>query len=57
MKFEINGVVVEALDIAPVDHDTDEIGIWVPCSPEIQDLLDGQECNLKIEITEERRTK
>lgn len=49
MKFEINGSIVEAMDISGEDGE-EEIGIWIPCTQEIQDLVDDEVCNIKIEI-------
>lgn len=51
MHIEINGAMAEAMDIANGETD-DEVGIWIPCSKEIQEMLDGQEVNLKIEVVE-----
>lgn len=50
MKIEINGAFVEALSIANEDHE--EPGIWIPCSVEIQEQLDGETCNVQIEVQE-----
>lgn len=52
-KIEINGVIVETLNITQSSEDedqTEEIGIWIPCTPEIQELIDGHECNIQIEV-------
>jgi hypothetical protein len=50
MKIEIKDVPIEAMDIA--SEDGEEIGIWIPCTRHEQEELDGQVCNVKIEIVE-----
>lgn len=48
-SVEIDGVA-EAMDVAD-DHGTD-IGIWIPCTKEVQTILDGQLINVKIFVRE-----
>lgn len=48
--IEIEGEA-EALDIA--SDDGEEIGIWIPCSREVQELLDGQLVSMKIFVRDE----
>lgn len=51
LQFEIDGVIVEAMDIASTDED--EIGIWIPCSKSFKDVLDGSFCDVVITIRED----